>query len=292
MHFLRTIGLAGLVASASAYTVLTPTLNATVTKGSTLDIHYGTVDTDASTFSVYLVNFQTAHWPPTVLSLAQNVPQGSSANASSVSVRIPCDVSSDYGWQLNFINGTNTYVIYAQSQVFSLTGDCVDPTSSSTSAVAASTSAAAYATTVAANGTVVTSTATVYQAVQTVVYESPVVWFVQPSAVLAGGATCPTVAQQTVTVYANGPAPTCAGSSVGKVVAASSASPLGAASTGISFTSAAKNGTQYPAAAGTGVSPKPSTTGSSAAMFTGAAAAVTVRGAALGVVAGAVALLL
>lgn len=41
-------------------------------------------------------------------------------------VKIPCDVSSGYGYQFNAINGTNTYVIYAQTDIFSLKGNCTN----------------------------------------------------------------------------------------------------------------------------------------------------------------------
>lgn len=174
-----------LVACASAYQVLTPTANSTITKGSTVDVQWSTVDTDPSTFSIYLVNFKD--FPPTVLSLAQNVQQG----AGSAAVRIPCAVSSDYGWQLNFINGTNTYVIYAQSAVFSLTGDCVDPTATATS------------TPVYSNASVAA-----VDVVQTIVYQNPVVWFVQPSNLVEAAAICPPSSQQTVTVQAAGAAAT------------------------------------------------------------------------------------
>lgn len=173
MQFFSTI--ASLVACVSAYQVLTPTANSTVAKGSTVNVKFSTVDTDASTFSVYLVNFATGHFPPTVLSLAQDVAQ----DAGSVNVRIPCSVSSDSGYQLNFINGTNTYVIYAQSADFTLTGDCIDPVSQADAKFT--------------NGSV----SAVYQ---TIVYENPVVWFVQPSNLVAAAAICPPSSQQTVTV--------------------------------------------------------------------------------------------
>ncbi|KAA8577050.1 hypothetical protein EYC84_007062 [Monilinia fructicola] len=76
--------------------------------GLCLFLTWSSVDTDPSQFSIYLVNFKD--WPPTVVSLAQNVPQ----EDKSIDVTIPCNLRSDYGWQINFINGTNTYVIYAQ----------------------------------------------------------------------------------------------------------------------------------------------------------------------------------
>lgn len=175
--------IASLVACASAYQVLTPTANSTIAKGSNVNVEWSTVDTDPSTFSIYLVNFKD--FPPTVLSLAQNVQQG----AGSASVRIPCAVSSDYGWQLNFINGTNTYVIYAQSPVFSLTGECVDPTVSA-APVYSNASVAAV------------------DVVQTIIYQNPVVWFVQPSNLIAAAAICPPASQQTVTVQVAGSAAT------------------------------------------------------------------------------------
>lgn len=111
MQFFSTI--AALVACASAYTVLTPTANSTITKGTAIDVKWTSVDTDASTFSIYLVNFQTAHWPPTVLSLAQNVNRADGV----ASVRIPCSVSSDYGWQLNFVCHSHEFI-----EITSLTG--------------------------------------------------------------------------------------------------------------------------------------------------------------------------
>lgn len=204
MQFLSILTL--FAASASAFKVLTPALNSTVSKGSNVDVKWSSVDTDASTFSIYLVNFQTAHWPPTVLSLAQNVPH----DLGSLSVRIPCDVSSDYGWQLNFINGTNTYVIYAQSPVFTLTGDCIEPTPSSSATYGNKTVTDTATVTATANFTATatkTATTTIVSVVETVVYENPVVWFVQPTNLVSAAAICPGGAQTTVTVYVHGTTP-------------------------------------------------------------------------------------
>jgi len=266
-----------LAASVSAYEVLTPTLNSTVTKGDTITIEWTSVDTDAEVFSVYLANFQTAHWPPTVLSLAQNVPR----DDSSIDLRIPCDLSSDYGWQINFINGTNTYVIYAQSPVFELTGDCVDPTPEPTYSTPAATgypTATGYANTTA-HGTVTvktTATATLCKTVSTVVYATPIVWFVEPS----HEAVCDVPAKETVTVYANGPAPSC---------------PSGGQPTYGAPTTASEGApTAYPTYgnATTAAPPKPTGTGSVAPPeFTGAASTVRVSGA-IAVIIGAAAFLL
>jgi len=41
-------------------------------------------------------------------------------------------LTNSSGYQFNAINGTNTYVIYAQTGVFSLTGNCTNPPATST----------------------------------------------------------------------------------------------------------------------------------------------------------------
>jgi len=257
--FSKIFSLTTLVAAVSAYTVLTPTLNSTIAKGQSTTVTWSSVDTDAPTFSIYLVNFQD--WPPTVLSLAQNVPQ----SAGSATVTIPCSVSSDYGWQLNFINGTNTYVIYAQSKAFSLTGSCVDPTTSSSVSVATTT---AYAT---KNSTVTATATAISNVIQTVTFTSPIVWFVQPTTI---GSMCAAPTTTTVTVYASGPSPS-------KSAGAGS----GSATYGNSTTAVSKP-SYSSTPSGTGSAPKSTTS-----VFTGAATSVQ-AGSMLAFIAGAVAFLL
>lgn len=67
--------------------------------------------------------------------------------------------------------------------MFSLTGNCVDP---STPVPSSPTYANASASSV----------------VQTIIYNNPVVWFVQPNNLVAAAAICPPSSQQTVTVQA------------------------------------------------------------------------------------------
>ncbi|RDW77578.1 hypothetical protein BP6252_05631 [Coleophoma cylindrospora] len=281
MQFSKTLlTLASLFAASSAYTVLTPTLNSTVSKGSNVDVTWSSVDTDASTFSIYLVNFATAHYPPTVLSLAQNVPQAD----GSLSVRIPCDVSSDYGWQINFINGTNTYVIYAQSSPFTLTGDCVDPTTTSSIPVSTTTTTASKYITVYDNSTTTATVTSIKTAVETVAFGStPVIWFVQPSAVVAAGAMCPPAAQQTVTVsvFANGQSVTCGSGSYPTSYPVSSPS-----ATGNYSVPAAPQTTSVYSTGAVKATPTPSS------IYKGAASSVQVGGGALALAAAAVAALL
>lgn len=264
MQFTTFAATALLAASASAYQILSPSGNTTIAKGSDLTINWSSVDTDADVFSVYISNFETKHWPPTILSLAQNVPR----DDGSVSVRIPCDLSSDFGWQINFINGTNTYVIYAQSARFSLTGDCVDPTTT-----AAPFPIPTSNTTIVLPGTTIvqhaTVTATVTKAVSTVIIATPIVWVVEPSK--AGGCAN----QVTVTAYPS----TCEAKPTGPVYPGGPGAPGGPG--GKPTTT---KGPGSPTGTG-GYSP------TSPPQFTGAASSVQVSGA-LAAVVGAFALLL
>ncbi|TGO58704.1 hypothetical protein BCON_0052g00490 [Botryotinia convoluta] len=281
--FSKIFSLTTLVAAASAYTVLTPTLNSTVAKGKPTSVTWSSVDTDASQFSIYLVNFKD--WPPTVISLAQNVPQ----SEKSVDVTIPCDVSSDYGWQLNFINGTNTYVIYAQSNAFSLTGSCVDPTTSSSVSVATTTAYATKNSTVTAFSTATTTA--ISKVIETVTFTSPIVWFVQPTSI---GSMC--APPKTVTVYADGPAPTDCSSGSGPLGSPSgghgSGSGSGSGSPGTYSNST--TGTSKPSysvlPSGTGSGPKTTSTATTP-VFTGAATSVK-AGSMLALIAGAAVVLL
>ncbi|KAK3694497.1 Ser-Thr-rich glycosyl-phosphatidyl-inositol-anchored membrane family-domain-containing protein [Podospora appendiculata] len=131
MHFSSLLALAApLLVSAIQFT--DPTANATLTKGSKYDLTWSTVDTDPTNFSIYLVNF--FNWPPSYTALAYNV----ESTAGEYEVTIPCDVENSWGYQLNAINGTNVYVIYAQTDKFYIGGgSCTDPTPSSPTCAAA-----------------------------------------------------------------------------------------------------------------------------------------------------------
>jgi len=106
----------------SAIQLIEPTANVTLTKGETIDLKWTTVDTDPSSFSIYLVNF--VNWPPLAHPLVYDV----ETSAGEASVKIPCFPDNAWGYQLNAINGTNTYIIYAQTPKFYVGGDaCTDP---------------------------------------------------------------------------------------------------------------------------------------------------------------------
>lgn len=165
-------------------------------------------------------------------------------------------------------------MIYAQSPAFALTGDCIEPAPT----VAPYPTGYTNTTTQTLPGTTVTvvatSTATLCKTVSTVVYATPIVWFVEPS---AAGA-CAAAPKETVTVYNGGPIPvTCA---------APGSKPTGPAGGAPGVAKPSVYATITPTAVPTGaVYPtKPAT-------FTGAASAVQASGL-IAVVIGAVAFLL
>ncbi|KAK1980212.1 Ser-Thr-rich glycosyl-phosphatidyl-inositol-anchored membrane family-domain-containing protein, partial [Colletotrichum cereale] len=122
MRFFATaLALAAPLVSAIEFT--SPAVNSTVSKGSSQRLTWNSVDTDPSTFSILLVNF--VNWPPSYTLLAQNI----ETSAGAASVEVPCSTDNSNGYQFNAINGTNVFVIYAQTPKFSVSGGaCTDPT--------------------------------------------------------------------------------------------------------------------------------------------------------------------
>jgi len=125
MRVLSLFALALPLVSALQFTA--PPANSTLTKGSSFDLTWDSVDTDPESFSAYIVNFVT--WPPFYQLVAEDLETATGA----ATVKIPCDLDNSWGWQFNGINGTNVYIIYAQSDKFSIKGDdCTDPVTSAT----------------------------------------------------------------------------------------------------------------------------------------------------------------
>ncbi|KAK4209668.1 extracellular proline-serine rich protein [Rhypophila decipiens] len=114
MRAFSLIALAAPLVSAIQFTA--PELNATISKGEKYTLTWDTVDTDPSSFSVFLVNF--VDWPPSYTALATDLETA----AGSAEVTVPCSTPSSYGFQFNAINGTNVYVIYAQTEKFFVDG--------------------------------------------------------------------------------------------------------------------------------------------------------------------------
>ncbi|OJJ43479.1 hypothetical protein ASPZODRAFT_955998 [Penicilliopsis zonata CBS 506.65] len=133
------LSLIGLCAAVvSAIDITAPILNSTYAAGSDLTVEWTTVDTDPSDFSIYLVNF--VYWPPSYVALSLNVPTADLA----ATVQIPCEIAPEWGYQINAINGTNVYIIYAQSDKFYVSQEldastCVDNSTVATTCAAAST---------------------------------------------------------------------------------------------------------------------------------------------------------
>lgn len=92
---MRSLSLLALAAPlVSAIQFSNPTVNSTLTRGSTFDLQWSSVDTDPEAFSVYLVNF--VNWPPYYAPVSFDV----DATTGEASVRVPCDVDPSYGYQL------------------------------------------------------------------------------------------------------------------------------------------------------------------------------------------------
>ncbi|KAK0630220.1 Ser-Thr-rich glycosyl-phosphatidyl-inositol-anchored membrane family-domain-containing protein [Bombardia bombarda] len=129
MRFFSLLALAAPLVSAIEF--IEPAANTTLSKGSTFDLKWSTVDTDPSEFSVFLVNF--VNWPPLYIPLALDL----ETTAGEAEVTVPCSVDSSWGFQFNAINGTNVYVIYAQTPKFYIGGGpCKDASSAPTCAAA------------------------------------------------------------------------------------------------------------------------------------------------------------
>ncbi|KAK4098605.1 hypothetical protein N658DRAFT_431786 [Parathielavia hyrcaniae] len=96
----------------AAIEFLEPVANSTLKKGDTYSIKWSSVDTDPTVFSLFLVNF--VDWPPFYTQVASDV----ETSEGEHEVTVPCDVDSSWGFQFNAINGTNVYVIHAQTSEF------------------------------------------------------------------------------------------------------------------------------------------------------------------------------
>nr|KMM67368.1 hypothetical protein CPAG_03702 [Coccidioides posadasii RMSCC 3488] len=108
---------------AAAIEITNPLSNTPVAAGQDVKVTWNFVDTDPHTLSLYLVNF--VEYPPTYVPLAIDV----KTHKAHHEVHVPCDTMPAHGYQINAINGTNVYVIYAQSEHFKVSehrekGDC------------------------------------------------------------------------------------------------------------------------------------------------------------------------
>ena len=92
MHLLSLLALAAPLVSAIQFT--SPEGNSTLSKGEKYTLTWDTVDTDPSTFSVFLVNF--VNWPPSYTGLAYDIETAS----GQTEVTVPCSVDNSWGFQL------------------------------------------------------------------------------------------------------------------------------------------------------------------------------------------------
>ncbi|KAK4245678.1 Ser-Thr-rich glycosyl-phosphatidyl-inositol-anchored membrane family-domain-containing protein [Corynascus novoguineensis] len=119
MRVLSLIALAAPLVSAIQF--LEPVANSTLKKGETYRVSWSSVDTDPAQFSIFLVNF--VDWPPFYTQVASDV----QTSAGEHEVTVPCSVNTSWGFQFNAINGTNVYIIHAQTSRFSIRdGACTE----------------------------------------------------------------------------------------------------------------------------------------------------------------------
>lgn len=78
----------------SAIQFTEPVANATLKRGETYSVKWTSVDTDPTSFSIFLVNF--VDWPPFYTQVASDVP----TSAGEHQVTVPCDVNGSWGFQL------------------------------------------------------------------------------------------------------------------------------------------------------------------------------------------------
>jgi hypothetical protein len=78
----------------SAIEFLEPVTNSTLKKGQTYSVKWSSVDTDPTTFSIFLVNF--VDWPPFYTQVASDV----QTTEDEHQVTVPCDVNTSWGFQL------------------------------------------------------------------------------------------------------------------------------------------------------------------------------------------------
>ncbi|RAL08535.1 GPI anchored serine-threonine rich family protein [Aspergillus homomorphus CBS 101889] len=144
--------LASITTLASAISITRPGLNATYAAGSTITVNWTSVDTDPSHFSLYLWNFES--WPPSYVPLAVDIATAELSHR----VEIPCDTAPEWGYQISGINGTNVYIIYTQSEKFTVAEPvhpCTERVPSSSGVLSASRTPAAQPTCAAAPTTTV-----------------------------------------------------------------------------------------------------------------------------------------
>ncbi|KAL1849398.1 hypothetical protein Daus18300_013280 [Diaporthe australafricana] len=97
--------------------------NISFSKGDVANVTWDVVNTDPKKFSLYLWEF--AAFPPTYELVAYNV----DTETKQATLTIPCHVNSSPNWQFTMVNGTNVYVLYAQTARFGIRGNnriCID----------------------------------------------------------------------------------------------------------------------------------------------------------------------
>lgn len=91
MHYLQFFLLLAPLVAAINFTY--PDAGDTLSRGSSYDITWTSVDTDPASFDIYLWNF--VYYPP-----FYHYIESVQTDADSTLITIPCDVAAEDGWQL------------------------------------------------------------------------------------------------------------------------------------------------------------------------------------------------
>ncbi|KAJ5273851.1 Ser-Thr-rich glycosyl-phosphatidyl-inositol-anchored membrane family-domain-containing protein [Penicillium angulare] len=149
MRFSFALSMVPLAISVGAITLTEPKKGDNITPSSSVDVKWTSVDTDASSFDIYLVN--NAVYPPVNKKLASDI----ETSKDSYSVNVG-DIPNGHGYQIDLMsNDVHNSGILAQTGQFNVTGSA---DSSSTASTASSTSSTS--STMTGTSTTVSTTAT------------------------------------------------------------------------------------------------------------------------------------
>ncbi|KAJ5109403.1 hypothetical protein N7456_006078 [Penicillium angulare] len=150
MRFSLALSMVPLAISVGAITLTEPKKGDNITPSSSVDVKWTSVDTDASSFDIYLVN--NAVYPPVNKKLASDI----ETSKDSYSVNVG-DIPNGHGYQIDLMsNDVHNSGILAQTGQFNVTGSA--ESSSSTASTASSTSSTS--STMTGTSTTVSTTAT------------------------------------------------------------------------------------------------------------------------------------
>ncbi|KAJ5935754.1 hypothetical protein N7466_005301 [Penicillium verhagenii] len=134
MRFTLAASVISLVISAGALTVTEPEQGADISPSSSVDVKWTSVDTDAKSFDIYLVNYVV--YPNVNKKLASDI----STSDGSHTVNIG-SLADGQGYQINLMSDSNTGIL-AQTGQFNITGSASESSTTSSGSTTSTTSTA------------------------------------------------------------------------------------------------------------------------------------------------------